>query len=169
MYITSGLRTLVKHFYTSLNVINLNAFFEVEDDNDGNASDIMRASQVDLSLSGESSSRQSIREKNKGGRCDEVLDLIAKKQQSSSEGKFSACTKYIAHELETLPKEMAMYYQRAINEAIFEAQMGSLNRTSRLITEPLYSIPPQQLTEKPTSHFSTVESSTGQFFSHFQE
>jgi hypothetical protein len=126
----------------------------------------MSASQVDLSLSGESSSRQSARKKNKGGRCDEVLDLVAKKQQSSIEGKFSSYTKYIAHELETLPKEMTMYYQRVINEAIFEAQMVSLNRTSRLITEPLYSIPPQQLTDQPTSHSSTVESSVGQFFFH---
>jgi len=64
---------------------------------------------------------------NKAGRCDEVLDL-----QSSSEGKLSAYAKYIAQELETLPKEMAMYCQRVINEAIFEAQMGSLNRTSRV-------------------------------------
>ena len=54
-------------------------FFKVEDNIDGNASDIMSASQLDLSLSGESSSRQSIRKKNKGGRCYEVLDLVAKK------------------------------------------------------------------------------------------
>jgi len=91
--------------------------------------------------------------------------MVAKKLQSSSEGKFSACTKYTAQELETLPKEMVIYCQRVINEAIFEAQMGSLNRTSRVITEPLYSIPPQQLTDQPTtSHFSTVESSAGHFF-----
>jgi len=32
-------------------------FFKVEDDIDGNASGIMNASQVDLSLSGDSSSR----------------------------------------------------------------------------------------------------------------
>ena len=139
-------------------------FFKVENDIDGNVSDIMSASQVNLSLSGDSSSRQSIRKKNKAGRCGEVLDLVAKKLQSSSEGKFSAYAKYIAQELETLPKEMTMYCQRVINEASFEAQMGSLNRTSRVITEPLYSIPPQQLTDQPTSHFSTVESSAGQFF-----
>ena len=57
------------------------SFFKVEDDIDGNASDIMSASQVDLSLSGESSSRRSIRKKNMGGRCDEELDLVAKKLQ----------------------------------------------------------------------------------------
>ena len=110
----------------------------------------MSASQVDLSLSGDSSSRQSIRKKNKAGRCDEVLDMVAKKLQSSSEGKFSAYAKYIAQGLETLPKEMAMYCQKVINEIIFEAQMGSLNRTSCVITEPRYSIPPQQLTHQPT-------------------
>ena len=106
-------------------------FFKVEDDIDENASDIMSKSQVHVSLSGDSSSRQSIRKKNKAGRCDEVLDLVAKKLQSSSEGKFSACAKYIAQELETLPKEMAIYCQRVINEAIFEAQMGSLNRITK--------------------------------------
>ena len=58
----------------------------------------MSASKLDLSLSGESSSRQSIRKKNEGGRCDEVLDLVAKKLQCSSEGKFSAYAKYIAQE-----------------------------------------------------------------------
>ena len=68
-------------------------FFKVEDDIDRNASDIMSASQLDLSLSGESSSRQSVSKKNKGGRCDDVLDLVAKKLQSSSEGKFSAYAK----------------------------------------------------------------------------
>ena len=52
----------------------------------------MSASQLDLSLSGESSSRQSIRKKNKGGR-DEVLDLVAKKLQSSSEGKWQCIAK----------------------------------------------------------------------------
>jgi len=67
-------------------------FFKVEDDSDGNASDTS-ASQVDLSLPGESSSRQSIRKKNKAGRCGEVLDLVAKKVQCSSEGKFSAYAK----------------------------------------------------------------------------
>ena len=81
----------------------------------------------------------------------------------------SAYAKYIAQELETLPKEMAMYCQRVINGAIFEAQMGSLNRTSRVVTEPICSIPPQQVTDQPTtSHFSAAESA-GQFFSHFQE
>ena len=81
----------------------------------------MSASQLDLSLSGESSSRQSIRKKNKGGRCDEIFELVAKKLQSSSEGKFSAYAKYIAQELETIPKEMAIYCQRVINGAIFKA------------------------------------------------
>jgi hypothetical protein len=130
----------------------------------------MNASQVNVSLTSESSSKQSIRKKSKGGCCDEVLDLLAKKLQSSSEGKFSAYAKYIAQESETLPKEMAIYCQRVINEAIFEAQMGSLNRTSRVVTDPFYSIPPQQLTDQPpASHFSTVESFAGQFLSHFQE
>ena len=84
-------------------------FFKVEDDIDRNVDDIMSASQIDLSLSGGSSSRQSMRKKNKGGRCDELWDLVAKNLQSSSEGKFSAYAKYIAQELETLPKEVAMY------------------------------------------------------------
>ena len=50
----------------------------------------MSASQLDLSLSAESSSRHSIRNINKGGCYDEVLDLVDKKLQSSSEQKLSA-------------------------------------------------------------------------------
>jgi hypothetical protein len=36
---------------------------------------------------------QSIGGKNEGGRCDEVLDLVAKKMQSGCEDKFSAYAK----------------------------------------------------------------------------
>jgi len=43
LYYVNEIKTLVKHFYTSLNVINLNVFFKVEDDIDGNASDIISA------------------------------------------------------------------------------------------------------------------------------
>jgi hypothetical protein len=90
--------------------------------------------------------------------------LFLTEQEVPREGK------YIAQELETLLKDMEMYCQRVINEAIFEAQMGSFYRTSRVVTVPLYSIPSQQLTGQPTTfHFSTVESSAGQFFAHFQE
>jgi len=60
-----------------------------------------------------------VNKKNKFGRCYKVLDLVAKNLQCSSEGKFSAYAKYIAQELETHPKEMAMYCQIVINEAIF--------------------------------------------------
>ena len=62
-------------------------FFKVEDDIDENASD-MGVSQVNVSLTSESCSKQSIRKKSKGDCCDEVLDLVAKKLQSSSEGNF---------------------------------------------------------------------------------
>jgi hypothetical protein len=91
----------------------------VEDDIDGNANDITRALQVDLSLLSESSSRRSIRKKNKGGHFDEVLDLVAKKMHSNSERKFSAYTKYITQELESVQKGKAMYCQRVIIEDIF--------------------------------------------------
>ena len=94
-------------------------FFKVEDDIDRNANDIMSESQGDVSLSGDSCSRQPTRNKNKTGRCDEVLDLVAKKLQSSSEGKFSVYVKYTAQELDTLLNEMAMYCESVINEAYF--------------------------------------------------
>ena len=50
--------------------------------------------------------------------------MVAKKLQSSTEGKFYAYVKYIAQELETFPKDMAMYCQRVINEAIFWSSDG---------------------------------------------
>jgi len=114
---------------------------------------IPRGSIVLRSLPGESSSRQSIRKENKGGRCDEVLDLIAKKLQFSSEGKFSAYAKYIGEELETLPKEMAVYCQRVINEANFGAQMCSL--TLRRLMSYVYGAP---ILDVSRSHTTTQHS-----------
>lgn len=50
---------------------------------------------------------------------------------------------YIAEELTNLTPEMATFCQKIINDAIFEAKCGNLNRTSRIFSE-LEQIPPSQ-------------------------
>jgi hypothetical protein len=76
----------------------------------------------------------------------------------SSKGKFSAYGKHVAQELESLPNEMAMFCRRDINEVIFEAQMGTLNRTSCVVTDPHYpqptSTPHEYVYAEPPSHIS---------------
>jgi hypothetical protein len=105
-------------------------------------------------------------------RSDEGLNLVATKLQSS-EGKFSAYDKHFAQELESLPNEMAMFCRRVINEAIFEAQMGTLNRTSRVVTDPHYpqstDTPQEYIHAEPPSHVSNPNNSVGQLFASFQK
>jgi hypothetical protein len=122
-----------------------------------------------------SSTRQSFNKKKKKKKIDrsnEVLNLVATKLQSS-EGKFSACGKHVAQELESLPNKMAMFCRRIFNEAIFEAQMGTLNRTSRVVTDPHYpqstSTPQEYMYAEPPSHVSNLNNSVGQLFANFQE
>lgn len=131
----------------------------------------MCATHSEVSLSGGSSTRQSFRKKKKIDRSDEVLNLVATKLQSS-EGKFSAYGKHVAQELESLPNEMAMFCRRVINEAIFEAQMGTLNRTSRVVTDPHYpqsTSTPHEYMYAETSRISNPNNSVGQLSANFQE
>lgn len=44
---------------------------------------------------------------------------------------------YVCEELRKLNLEMIPFVKKLINEAIFEGQMESLNRTSRIVTEPI--------------------------------
>ena len=132
----------------------------------------MCATHSEVSLSGGSSTRQSFSKEKKIDRSDEVLHLVATKLQSS-EGKFSAYGKHVAQELESLPNEMAMFCRRVINEVIFEAQMGTLNRTSRVVTDPHYpqstSTPHEYMYAEPPSDISNPNNSVGQIFANFQE
>jgi hypothetical protein len=75
--------------------------------------------------------------------ADEVLNLVALKLQSQEEhNKCSTFGKHIAEELSAQPEEMLKYCKKIINDAIFEAQMGTLNRTSRIVTDAVH--PPHQ-------------------------
>jgi hypothetical protein len=63
--------------------------------------------------------------------------------------------KHIAKELLALPEEMLKYWKKIINNAIFEAQIGTLNRTSQIVTDAVY--PPRQT----FLHFIEIEPSPG--------
>lgn len=66
-------------------------------------------------------------------RSDEVLSIVANKLQN--QGKYAAFGQHVAQELEELPSEMAIFCKRVISEAVFQAQIGILNQTSRIVTD----------------------------------
>ncbi|KAG8232189.1 hypothetical protein J437_LFUL011416 [Ladona fulva] len=86
-----------------------------------------------VSLSEEKPSNLSCsKKKQKVDSSDDVQNLAPTRLE---EGKFFMFGKHIAQELQALPYEMALYCKKVINEAIFEAQMGTLNRSSRIVTD----------------------------------
>jgi hypothetical protein len=71
-------------------------FFHTEnEDMDGNVSGLASASQAGVSLSGDSSSWQSLRKEKNDGNCVEVLRLAAKYRSPTMKGNFSAYAKYV--------------------------------------------------------------------------
>lgn len=79
-------------------------------------------------------SRKSVKRKSQKSfdRSDEVLNIVANKLQN--QGKYAAFGQYLAQEFAELPSEMATYCKKLFNEAIFLAQTGKLNETSRIVT-----------------------------------
>lgn len=66
-------------------------------------------------------------------RSDEVLNIVASKLQN--QGKYAAFGQHVGQELEELSPEMAIYCKKVINEALFQAQIGKLNDTSKIETQ----------------------------------
>lgn len=57
--------------------------------------------------------------------------------QSPSEGKHNTFGKYVTAELDALPSEMSVYAIKLINDVLFEAKIGLLNKDSKLISNNL--------------------------------
>lgn len=92
-----------------------------------------------------------------------VLQLVADrlKRNDATEGKHASFGKHVAEELNNMPPEIIPFVKKNINDAIFEGQMKSLNRTSSIITHS-----PQGkfwTTQSPQGQFSTTQSRRGQF------
>jgi hypothetical protein len=63
-------------------------------------------------------------------REEEKFCAYAITQKLQSERKYAAFGKYIVQEVPSLAEEMPKYRKRIIKNAIFEAQLGTLNRTA---------------------------------------
>ncbi|KAG8229776.1 hypothetical protein J437_LFUL005857 [Ladona fulva] len=123
----------------SKDISNINSVVELYDE-EGNKQLVSVVEQSEFSLSGGNSSSLPCRKKkqkvDRSDGLDAPLNLTAGRlEEANEEGKFSIYGKHIALELENLPNEMALYCKKVINEAIFEAQMGTLNRSSRVVTD----------------------------------
>lgn len=79
-------------------------------------------------------------------KADDILENSAKRLDAPShvEKPHDVFGKYIAEKLRSVPVSMVPYCQKIINEAIFLAEIESLNVTSRITTdqETLVSSPP---------------------------
>lgn len=79
-------------------------------------------------------------------KADQVLEKIAKRIDNHTQNTSSAEKKkethdafgeYVAEKLRSLPKEMACYCQKMINDAIFLAETNTLSVTSRIVNDPV--------------------------------
>jgi hypothetical protein len=85
------------------------------------------------------------------GPADKVLNIVAQKLQS--EGTYKAFGKHTAQQVAPFGDEMAKCYQKKniyiYKRRHFEAQMGTLSRTSRICTETTQMLSPYPQTSTP--------------------
>ncbi|CAL1296681.1 unnamed protein product [Larinioides sclopetarius] len=78
-------------------------------------------------------------------KADEVLEKISRKmdqsieKQSAIKQKHDSFGEYVAEKLRSLEPNMAIYCQKIINDAMFLAETGSLNISSKIVTPMLNS------------------------------
>lgn len=75
--------------------------------------------------------------KRKWNTADELLTELSNRLDSASKSKQKYCSfgEHVAERLRSMPKDMAIYCQKVINDAIFQADFGKLNHTSRIETD----------------------------------
>ncbi|XP_067005183.2 uncharacterized protein [Anabrus simplex] len=123
--------------------------------------------------SASSTSRRPKRSKNPDP-TDELLQIVAKKLKSQEEGKYVTFGRHIAEELAALDDNMATFCKKVNNDVIFEAQMGTLNRTSTVVTQGVSSHPQSvvYIRTEDDMHYGNSQTSsssvTGEYLSTFQ-
>ncbi|XP_068083461.1 uncharacterized protein [Anabrus simplex] len=143
------------------------------DDDNIDEVEIERVISPSAPFSASSSSRRSKRSKNPDP-ADEVLQIVAKKLKSQEEGKYMTFGRHIAEELAALDDNMATFCKKVINDAIFEAQMGTLNRTSTVVMRGVSSHPQSvvYIRTEDDIHYGNSQTSsssvTGEYLSSFQ-
>lgn len=75
-----------------------------------------------------------------------MLDLVAQKLQEppAKVEQFENFGKHVAEQLRSVSKEQAIYLSKIINDAIFEAQCGTLTRRSHIVTPTEYLVTDQR-------------------------
>jgi hypothetical protein len=192
--VTNHVSTLLKCYYNNLFIVNKiiqsiksESLFGLDRSEDveysvSDVNEVYGSASPSVGSSVYSSQKSSHSRKRKVDPADNMVNTVAQKLQS--EGKYKAFGKHTAHELASLGDEMAKYCKKIINDDIFEAQMGTLNRTSRIFTETTQQPLPCPQTSTPhtaavqgrhcfgTTSFSHSHTSsdvtTGQHFSIFQ-
>lgn len=93
------------------------------------------------------------RRKSKQDKSDEVLGLVAQNLKASA--KYSSFGQYVAEELRSISPEQAIFCQKVINDAIFEAKLGNLNKSSSISSKTDY---PKEQTPVNPSNQTTIYS-----------
>lgn len=114
------MRTLIKNLLNKL----LN-------DNPANETQNVRDTETPVSqLSFRSGSSGRASKRSRMVRSDEVLNLVANTLKSSDCLLYTSYGNHVAEELRALPKDQALFCQKLINDAMFEAKLGNLDRSS---------------------------------------
>lgn len=68
---------------------------------------------------------------------DDVLNMVGDRLRANASSNDDPCNifgKNVAAKLRTLPKETRLYTEKLINELLFDAEMGNINKNTRIVT-----------------------------------
>ncbi len=63
-----------------------------------------------------------------------IGERLSNTNETKNEDAFDIFGKNIAFKLRTLPRETKLYTEKLINDLLFEAEMGNVNRNTKIVT-----------------------------------
>lgn len=90
----------------------------------------------------------------KNNEADEVMSKINKKLQSLQEDSHDRFGKHVADRLRALHPDQLKFAMKLISDVLFEADILSLNRYSKIMTEDRHLFPQQSQRETRQQHFN---------------
>lgn len=106
----------------------------------------------------ESSTSSRKKSKRKIDMCEQILENVNKKLQNDSSDEFDIIGQNVAHKLRKLPKEVKIITEKMINDVLFEAEIGNINKATKLSLEQTLSKPTLDSQYNPTSDTSQISS-----------
>lgn len=85
--------------------------------------------------------RNNKRKTNSTDKADEILGIVGERLRNP-EDEFTIIGKNIACKLRRLPRDAKLFAEKLINDVLFQAELGELNRYTKIISENP-TIPPQ--------------------------